>query len=118
MSIAKTDLDFKPDPLLLRNYVQTRKAIIVCEGYTPVKVRYVETQHGFHFWWHIEEELTDEDLVVLQFLLGDDLRRTEYNILRLQAKVFNDFNCLFSKKIKKRTTGVRKFIFRLLAKVL
>jgi len=118
VSIAKCDLDFKPDPLLLSEYIYTRKVIIVAMGYTPIKVNYVETEHGYHFWYHIQENLDDEDLVCLQFVLGDDLRRLEYNVLRLQANVFNEFNCLFSKKIKRRTRGIKRLIFRLLTRVL
>ena len=100
MSTAKIDIDIKMNHDLLEKFIQTRKAIIKVLGYTLLEERMKETQKGFHFWFTLKENLTDKQLCDLQFLLGDDQTRCKFNYLRLEAKCFNQFNALFSKKFK------------------
>ena len=114
VTIAKIDVDVKMDNVLLVQFLGTRLAIIEHLGYHLKDVRWRETTHGYHFWFEIEENLTDNELANLQFLLGDDQIRSKYNFMRVKGKAFRDFNALFSKKVKKRRTSlVRKLIIAL-----
>jgi hypothetical protein len=100
MSIAKIDVDIKMDEWLLTAFIFTRKKIIEAFNYTLTDINVTPTEKGYHFWFHLKEELSDKDLCVLQFLLGDDQTRCKFNFLRLEAGCFKQFNCLFSKKFK------------------
>jgi len=101
MSIAKVDVDLRNRPQTFGLWVRTRKWIIEKLGYTLEKVNVRETQHGYHVWFHIAESVDDQTLAVLQFLLGDDQKRCKFNFLRWEAGAFDNFNALFSKKLKK-----------------
>lgn len=102
MSVAKIDIDVKPLDYILEQWIETRKDIIKKCGYTLVNYNVRETQHGYHVWFEIAENITSIELCVLQFLLGDDTKRVKFNFLRLRAKVFHEFNALFSKKLKRK----------------
>jgi len=102
MSVAKIDIDVKMDEWLLTAFIFTRKKIIEAFGYTLTDVKVASTEKGYHFWFHIKEQLTDKELATLQFLLGDDQTRCKFNFLRLEAGCFKQFNCLFNRKIKNK----------------
>jgi hypothetical protein len=101
MSIAKIDVDIRLDKALLQDFIKTRKAIIETLGLILNSVAYQKTKKGYHFWFTIEQELTNKQLCDLQFLLGDDQNRCKFNYLRLEANCFKQFNVLFSWKEKK-----------------
>jgi hypothetical protein len=86
---------------LLRKFLITREAIIKSLGYSLEKVNVSKTKKGYHFWFHIVEDINDEELCDLQFLLGDDQPRCRYNYLRLNGGAFDDFNVLFSVKYER-----------------
>lgn len=86
---------------LLRKFLITREAIIKSLGCSLEKVNISKTKKGYHFWFHIAEDISDEELCDLQFLLGDDQPRCRYNYLRLNGGAFDDFNILFSVKYEK-----------------
>jgi len=104
VKVAKVDIDLILDDDLRHKFIKTRKAIIHYLGYTFVAYREKDTEHGFHFWFTVAEDLTARELAELQFLLGDDVKRCAFNFLRESAGVFNHFNALFSEKLK----GVNK----------
>lgn len=101
MSIAKIDIDVKMPRKRLRQFINTRVAIINALGYNFIKYRYVETQKGYHFWFYVMEKLSAKELAWLQFMLGDDQTRCRFNFIRLNAGCFHQFNVLFNKKLKK-----------------
>jgi hypothetical protein len=112
MSVAKIDVDVKMPPNLFLNWVATR--IFVCDflGYKLKDLKFQHTKKGFHFWFHLEQNLSDRELADLQFLLGDDQSRAKFNFLREEAGIFRAFNCLFSKKVDRRVVvkgGVEAF---------
>jgi len=102
MSVVKIDVDVKMDDELLHKFIISRIAILKALGYTLCYYEHKRTEKGFHFWFGIEEELSDKELCDLQFLLGDDQPRCRFNYLRLEAGCFRQFNVLFSKKLKNR----------------
>ena len=106
MSVAKIDIDVKMDEWLLTAFIFTRKKIIEAFGYTLTDVKVASTEKGYHFWFHIKEQLTDKELATLQFLLGDDQTRCKFNFLRLEAGCFKQFNCLFSRKFKNKQNNL------------
>ncbi len=101
MSVAKVDVDIKLKPEAFKLWVESRKWIIQGLGYRLEKVNVKETEHGYHVWFKIYETIPDDALAVLQFLLGDDQKRCQYNFLRAEANVFKQFNALFNNKYKK-----------------
>lgn len=118
----KIDVDIpelKKDKTLLELFIQTRLAIIQNVELTPNHVRWTETQKGFHFWFTIQEDLTDKEICDLQFLLGDDQTRCRFNYLRLEAGCFRQFNVLFNRKLKthnqKKKQNLLARIFQLLS---
>jgi len=108
MSVLKLDVDFKMDKELLRKFVDTRFAILKHLGYHVVEIKAVETKRGYHFWVHLSENLNARERCELQFLLGDDINRVKYNFLRLNAKCFDEFNALFSVKVKRNSKWLAK----------
>jgi hypothetical protein len=102
VSVAKIDVDVKMDEDLLTKFLKTRTAIIKELGYTGLGFNHRETEKGHHFWFHVCEDLSDKELCDLQFLLGDDIVRHQFNLVRLKVGTFREFNALFSKKVKKK----------------
>ena len=107
VTVLKIDVDVKMDNVLLIDFLSTRLAILEKLGYELLDVNYRETKHGFHFWFKIAEDLDDKRKAEVQFLLGDDHRRCEFNFFRAKAGVFNDFNALFSKKKKVKVSKLK-----------
>jgi len=97
-NVLKIDLDVKVSQKLLEKWLETRKLILEHLGYTITKIRYVETEKGYHFWIHLKENLEPKEVAELQFLLGDDHNRARYNFLRLKFRTFHEFNVLFNRK--------------------
>ena len=97
-NILKVDLDLKVPQKLLQKWINTRKWLLKRLGYTVTKVNYCETEKGYHFWFHVKEDLTPQEIAELQFLLGDDHNRARYNFWRLQINTFDKFNLLFNYK--------------------
>jgi hypothetical protein len=102
VSVAKIDVDVKMDKDLLVKFLETRIEITKALGYRLLWVHKEETEKGYHFWFAIKEDLSDKELCDLQFLLGDDIVRHQFNLVRLKVGTFREFNALFSKKVKKK----------------
>jgi hypothetical protein len=124
VSVAKIDVDVKMDKDLLVKFLETRLAITKALGYHLLWVHKEETEKGYHFWFAIKEDLSDKELCDLQFLLGDDIVRHQFNLVRLKVGTFHSFNALFSKKVKKKVGMVKmlkmitvKFIRQMISKV-
>jgi len=104
MVILKVDIDIKMNKRLLREFVETRRIILAYLGYRVRSIITQETEHGYHFWIDIEEYVNQKRKAELQFLLGDDQRRAQYNFFRAELNAFDTFNALFSEKIKKKVS--------------
>jgi hypothetical protein len=123
VSVAKIDIDVKMDKDLLVKFLETRIEITKALGYRLLWVHKEETEKGYHFWFCVEEDLSDKELCDLQFLLGDDIVRHQFNLVRLKVGTFHSFNALFSKKVKKKVGMIKmlkmitvKFIRQMISK--
>jgi len=105
MTIIKLDVDYKMNKQLLREFIETRLGLLALMNYHVEDYNYAKTKHGYHFWFRITEQLTEQKLAEIQFLLGDDIRRARFNFMRAEINAFHEFNILFSlKKPKKLLT--------------
>lgn len=120
MRVAKIDVDVKMGAELLQKFIETRVKMLEWLGYRVLKVRWRETERGYHFWFTVERRdsfpISDRELWEIQFLLGDDINRVNYNLIRLQVGKFNDFNALFSEKRKCERKGsvIKRILKRLI----
>jgi len=105
MTVIKLDIDYKMSKQLLKEFIVTRLGLLALMNYHIVDYNYAKTKHGYHFWFKIIEQLTEQRLAEIQFLLGDDIRRARFNFMRAKINAFHEFNILFSfKKSKKLLT--------------
>jgi len=105
MTVIKLDIDYKMNKQLLKEFIETRLGLLALMNYHIEDYNYTKTKHGYHFWFKIIEQLTEQRLAEIQFLLGDDIRRAKFNFMRAKINAFNEFNILFSfKKSKKLLT--------------
>jgi len=101
----KIDVDVAMNEALLNAFIHTRLKMLEELGYTVVGHKCRKTKKGYHFWFEVLGELKDSETCSLQFLLGDDQVRCRFNFLRNDAGVFQHFNALFSKKLKRVEHG-------------
>ena len=98
--IFKVDVDVKLPQPYFKLFVRTRIAILKALGLKVKKIYWSETERGYHFWFvaFTKRKLSDLDKCYIQFLLGDDHNRTNFNLIRVKFGYFKELNCLFSKK--------------------
>ena len=102
--ILKIDIDTKVPRKLLNEWIETRRVILQYLGYNVRNIIITETTHGYHAWIYIEDHVDSKRKAELQFLLDDDHRRAQLNLMRAELNAFDEFNALFSKKIKKKVS--------------
>ena len=107
--VIKVDIDLSHknfDFLTNENeFISTRIAIIEKLGYKVTNYKIFKSKHGYHFYFYINKDITMKEMIKMQFLLGDDVHRVTYNIMRLKSfgeKYALYFNILFSKKFKRK----------------
>jgi hypothetical protein len=97
VDVLKIDKDCHVDQSWIRDYVQVIRSI--CEM-KSVKVVFVEMSHGkkgLHFYIGIiRSRVGSEFANRLQWLLGDDCRRVDYNRARIRSH-YHDWNKLFER---------------------
>jgi hypothetical protein len=97
ISTLKIDKDCLVDRSWIRDYVHV--ILTVCR-LNHVKVNSVEicrsTNKGLHFYIEIQPPLLAESANQLQWLLGDDCRRVDYNRARIRSR-YPDWNKLFER---------------------
>lgn len=98
----KIDVDWLPPEEAL-NWADEKLEIInkvlTDKGYKVVRSTYKLTGRGIHFIAVVEGELKPEELLKLQWLLGDDPTRCEINYRRLKRGTFPQRNILFDKVV-------------------
>lgn len=105
--ILKLDIDlfheYDEKYHLLNDFIETRKILLKNLGYEMKKYRIEKTKHGYHLWIELKNEITVTEAIKLQFLLGDDIKRCNFNFMRLELgeDIALMFNILFTKKEKK-----------------
>jgi len=96
----KIDLDIKLPHQLFNKWLITRLKMLEYLGYAVIDVKFCETKKGYHFWFKINKMLSAKQRCELQFLLGDDIKRCKFNMIRQKVGVFDEFNALFSEKLR------------------
>jgi hypothetical protein len=93
-SVLKVDKDCNPDAALSREYV--RSAIEICRnhGLQVLWIKATQTAHGRHFYVRIDPPVKAHTANGLQFLLGDDSKRFDFNRARIRSGL-PEWNKLF-----------------------
>lgn len=110
--IFKIDLDVKLDEEDYKLWKATRIAIIKELGLRfMMMLKHDSASRGHHIFIHAEsdEEISDDRLNFIQFLLGDDQIRYKINKDRIQRGTsWDKANILFSRVLEKRRYDKRK----------
>ena len=98
--VFKVDVDVKLPKDYFKLFIRTRIAILKALRLKVGKIYWSETTKGYHFWIvaFSRNNLSDLDKCYIQFMLGDDHNRTNFNLIRVKFGYFKEFNCLFSSK--------------------
>jgi len=86
-------------------FISTRIAIVEKLGYKVTNYKILKSKHGYHIYIYLDKDVTMKEMIKMQFLLGDDVHRVTYNIMRLKSfgeKYALYFNILFAKKFKRK----------------
>jgi hypothetical protein len=87
----------------VKEFILTRKILLDIYGIEVEQMNYKKTEHGYHIWFNVKNDLDNETVIRLQFILGDDHHRATFNLIRLlldkdKSPIFNYF---FTQKFKK-----------------
>jgi hypothetical protein len=93
-SMLKIDKDCHIDAELECEYIQDALAILSRHGIHVVKIEATRTYHGRHYYFHLAEPVDACTANRLQYLLGDDPRRVDYNRARINSRLVG-WNKLF-----------------------
>jgi hypothetical protein len=107
--VIKLDLDlhheFEERYHLLADFIKTREILLKALGYEVEEIVTETSQHGYHIIIILNNDITIEEAFRLQFLLGDDIHRVNFNFTRLALfgdETANYLNLLFTRKYKLR----------------
>ena len=93
-SVLKVDKDCHVDPQLEREYIQNSVAILRKRNVSIKSIEATRTQHGRHYYFHIHPSVDASTANHLQYLLGDDPKRVDYNQARINSGL-EEWNKLF-----------------------
>jgi len=93
-SVLKIDKDCHIDTELEHEYIQDSLAILSKRGIRVLKIEATRTYHGRHYYFHIAEPVDARTANRLQYLLGDDTNRVDYNQARINSRLVG-WNKLF-----------------------
>ena len=105
MTILKIDIDFKAPKNWRLMWIWTRLELLEMLGYTPIDCFEFETERGLHYYIEIKEQISDETINMLQFLLGDDATRVKINQWRIKRGIKN-WNKLFHQVLYRREDNI------------
>lgn len=103
-NILKIDIDMRAAPNVWELWVQTRSLMLESLGYKVIRTVKHNSRKGWHVWIHLNQDVTDYEKALLQFLCGEDYRRSRLNFYREQNGQFKDFNLLFNHKSHKEAS--------------
>jgi hypothetical protein len=83
--VLKIDKDCHVDSQLEREYIQDALAILSKRGIRVLKIEATRTYHGRHYYFHLAEPVDARTANRLQYLLGDDPKRIDYNQARIDS---------------------------------
>ena len=91
----KIDKDIHVDRTWIRDYVRVIKEICKLNGVRVTSIQMCRsTRKGHHYYIRVRPPLLADSANRLQWLLGDDCLRVDYNRARIQSHL-NDWNKLF-----------------------
>ena len=91
----KIDKDIHVDRTWIRDYVRVIKEICKLNHVRVTSIQMCRsTRKGHHYYINIQPPLPADSANRIQWLLGDDCLRVDYNRARIQSR-FNDWNKLF-----------------------
>ena len=93
-SVLKIDKDCHVDTKLNREYVHTIIDICRKHGVRVLSIKTSITAHGRHFYIRIGPPVEAQTANKLQYLLGDDSRRVDFNRARIEPGLLG-WNKLF-----------------------
>jgi len=114
--LLKIDIDVKVPSEWLSKWLDTRAVLLKHLGYHPLTMRVYSTKRGYHVFIRLKECVDYDELIRLQFLLGDDHKRVYFSLQRSGfVKYRLLFNVLFAEKYRikfeegKGITEVREY---------
>jgi hypothetical protein len=95
-SILKIDRDCHVDHAWMLDQVSVINAVCRLKGVDVTKIEMAHTKKGLHFYVGIKPTVSAHLANRLQYLLGDDCRRVDYNRARIRSR-YPDWNKLFER---------------------
>jgi len=92
--VLKIDKDCHVDPALEREYIQNAKKILSDWGFTIREIKATRTYRGRHYYIWIDPPADAHLANRLQYLLGDDAKRVDFNQARIDSGL-PEWNKLF-----------------------
>jgi hypothetical protein len=105
-SVLKVDKDCHTDSELEKKYIQDALAILSSCGITVLKIEATTTSHGRHYYFYLAEPVDAHTANRLQYRLGDDAKRVDYNRARINSGLVG-WNKLFESIGRKLRTIYR-----------
>jgi len=102
-NVLKIDKDCHVDPALEREYIQNAKKILSNWGFTVKEIKATRTHHGRHYYIWIDPPADAYLANRLQYLLGDDAQRVDFNQARIDSGL-PEWNKLFEAVGRKMQT--------------
>jgi len=95
-SILKIDKDCDVDQSWIQDYVRVVRSVCRMKRLRVAFVDMGRSKKGLHFYIAIQSSVGSELANRLQWLLGDDCRRVDYNRARIRSR-YPDWNKLFER---------------------
>jgi len=102
-SVLKIDKDCHIDSELEDEYIQDALAILARRRIRVLKIEATRTYHGRHYYFYLAEPVDAQTANRLQYLLGDDSRRVDFNRARINSRLVG-WNKLFETVGRKTRT--------------
>ncbi len=119
-NVVKVDVDVDVSYYNIARLLNDKKNMLESLGYyvTQAEVRRSPSGRHVHLLFTLKEPVPLDTLFYLQFVLGDDPRRAEFNFFRLREfpEVAKYFNVLFEEKRKLGTWDKLKVVIHALYK--
>jgi len=101
-TVLKFDVDWKAPKEWRADWILLRQMILEDMFFLTIDdVIEKETTRGFHYYFRVKERITDEGILYLQYLLGDDYSRCKINYWRIERGI-KEWNRLFSEVIYRK----------------
>ena len=98
-SILKMDFDFKKN---FKEFLERMSVAYFLLDLHPIKSEIYETQHGYHVYVYLAENLDNWEIVAVQAILGSDFKRECFNLNRIKREPYKNshrkWNLLFKRK--------------------